>query len=48
MYPLTPEESSQYQALVTTTVELLTMTVLLVLVVELPEVEMTRDSLVEV
>ena len=30
------------------TVELLTMTVLLVLVVELSEVEMTRDSLVEV
>ena len=48
MYSMTSEESSPYQALAPMTVELLTMTVLLVLVVELSEVEMTRDSLVEV
>ena len=48
MYLMTSEESSPYQALAPMTVELLTMTVLLVLVVELSEVEMTRDSLVEV
>ena len=48
MYSMTSEESSPYQALAPMTVELLTMTVLLVLVVELSEVEMTRDSLVGV